>query len=228
MVKEIYDSMWKDSKSAFDRGDFSLDENLRDRSLDDRMGITILAKPSFEIVGRISEFLNRLKTIEPGQHYYSAQEIHVTVLSVISCRPGFDLSEIDTNAYEEIIGKVVGRSKAFEIDFRGVTASKSCVLVQGFPVGDGLEKMRDELRRAFAESKLETTIDLRYRLKTAHCTVVRFKEPLSDGEAFVDLLESHREHDFGKSEIHSIELVYNDWYMSESAAKLAEFEFGRR
>lgn len=224
MVKEIYDSMWKDSKSAFETGAFSFDENLKDRSLDGRRGITLVARPSFDVIERIAGFLDRLKAIESAQHYYSAGEIHVTVLSVVSCRAGFDLSGIDTGAYEEAAGRALEGMKPFGIRFKGVTASRSCVVVQGFPVGGGLEEIRERLRRNFAESDVETTMDLRYRLKTAHCTVVRFKEPLSDSESFVELLESHREHDFGESEIRSVELVHNDWYMTDSiVSKIRSF-----
>ncbi|WP_236782846.1 hypothetical protein [Aliivibrio fischeri] len=126
---------------------------------------------------KITEFLCELKKVEPEQYYYPEEELHLTILSIISCISGFQLADIDTFSYVGIF-KRMQDTESISIKFEGVTISTSCILIQGFPIGEGLNELRNKLRNRYQESSLHTTIDSRYRLSTAHVTAVRFTSQL--------------------------------------------------
>jgi 2'-5' RNA ligase len=98
------------------------------------------------------------------------------------------------------------------IHFKGISTSAEAVMVQGFPLNDNLEYLRNRLRSNFKATTLQQSIDARYTLSTAHITTVRFREQLNDPEKYAELLENYRNVDFGHFKPEAIELVYNDWY----------------
>ncbi|WP_101443876.1 2'-5' RNA ligase family protein [Pontibacter ramchanderi] len=168
--------------------------------------------------------MEELKTIDPKQYYYPGTDIHVTVLSIISCYQNFDLKTISLPAYVELIPKNMPAQRDFELSFRGISASPAGIMVQGFPKGPFLKQTREALRQSFRASGLAQSIDTRYTLQTAHCTVVRFREPLINTKAFVEVLDRYREHDFGTSQVEDLELVHNDWYQRHGRVeKIHEF-----
>ena len=95
-----------------------------------------------------------------------------------------------------------------------MTASPAAVLIQGFPQGEALEELRARLRAALRDRQLGRGLDIRYRLRTAHLTVVRFRRPLSDGYRFAEELSGYRVEPFGTFRVEALSLVKNDWYMS--------------
>ncbi|MGB8318325.1 MAG: hypothetical protein WCE54_09390, partial [Ignavibacteriaceae bacterium] len=67
--------------------------------------------------------------------------------------------------------------------------------------------------------------DIRYRIKTAHSTVIRFREELKHSLNFLSLLEKYRDYNFGKTKINQLELVQTDWYhKKEKVLILNKFE----
>jgi hypothetical protein len=72
---------------------------------------------------------------------------------------------------------------------------------------------------------LQQTLDQRYTLRTAHSTVIRFRRPFRDTDAFLSALESYREQDFGSFRLERMELVLNDWYQRrENTRELGRFQ----
>jgi 2'-5' RNA ligase len=221
---EHYNNLYKNSVLKIASENYEID-NLIDSSLDNRFGITLLTRPCRQVKNRIQEFLSDLKAIEPDQYYYRDSDIHVTVMSIITCYEGFDLSQIVLTDYVEIIKKSISTHKRFDIEFKGITASASGIMIQGFPKDDTLNSIRDDLRTNFKNSNLEQTIDKRYSIQTAHSTVVRFSQELTRVKEFVEVLDHYRNYDFGSFTVNSLELVYNDWYQrKEHVKELYRFE----
>ena len=224
-MKSIYDKMWTDAFKKIKNNELDPDP-LIDNPNDSRRGITLQAKPEREILENFSIFLKEAQNIEPGQYYYLPDEVHITVMSIINCKTGFNLSEINLPDYIECIEKSINNIKPFIVEFIGITASPSCILIQGFPDNDLLEHMRNRLRAEFAKGDIYNSIDARYEIKTAHCTVMRFKKELEDKQKFIGLLENYRNYHFGKSYINELELVYTDWYhKNDKVQTLHKFTF---
>ncbi|MFT3740028.1 MAG: mutarotase [Breznakibacter sp.] len=217
-LRTHYDALYQNAVQKIESNGYSLDD-LIDSPDDQRRGITLLIRPKEKVRLRIRQFLNELRLIEPKQYYQPDPDIHVTVLSIISCHPGFELQNICVSDYIDLIGQTIKAASPFKIRFNGVTASPSCIMVQGFPTGNTLNDVRDRLRDCFNQSGLQQSIDSRYSIQTAHMTVVRFREPLVRINEFLKVVERYRNFDFGTLSIDSIELVYNDWYQRNELVK---------
>jgi len=141
-------------------------------------------------------------------------------LSIISCYPDFSLNQINPTEYNSLINSVVTQFQPFTVKFKGITASSSAILIQGFPETNQLNNMRNQLREIFKQSNLEHSIDQRYLIQTAHLTVIRFKKPFSYPDTFLKKIINLRNRDFGSCLINELELVGNDWYQQKDQVQL--------
>ena len=217
-LQEHYQKLYDESTIKIIADDYQIDPLIDDPN-DLRFGITLVIRPSEKVKNNIQLFLNELKSVEPHQYYYQNQDIHITVMSIISCYQGFQLSSINIDDYIKIIKKSFADFNTTRIQFKGVTVSPSCILLQGFMEDDVINNFRNRLRENFKNSTLEQSIDKRYAIQTAHSTVVRFKELFTHKKDFLKIIEDYRNVDFGTFKVSSVELVYNDWYQREKKVK---------
>ncbi|MRX38149.1 mutarotase [Flavobacterium sp. LC2016-23] len=222
-LTEHYNQLYKKSSEAIQSGNYILDPQINNEK-DSRFGITVLIRPDEIVKANIQLFLEALKEVEPAQYYYPDSDIHITVMSIISCSEEFRLDQISPNDYIETICKSLVDLDNITIKFKGVTASPSALMIQGFPTDESLNNLRDKLRDHFKNSGLQQTIDSRYTISTAHATIMRFQEELQHPEQFIQVVDKFRDFDFGEFKAENLELVYNDWYQRESnTIYLADF-----
>ena len=223
-LKEHYSELYKESVKKISSGKYEID-NLIDSKSDKRFGITLLVRPSNEVKAKIKKLTLELKKAEPNQYYYPNSDIHITVMSIISCYDDFNIENIELSKYIELIKKCLPNKKNIEINFKGLTASNSCIMLQGFMNNNVLNEIRDNLRFEFKKSELEQSLNKRYSIQTAHSTIVRFRNHLNEKENFLKIIDKYADFNFGTFEIKKIELVYNDWYQrKELVKKLYEFK----
>ncbi len=219
-----YEGLFEKAIPEIEAGKAQVDPMLDDPH-DDRFGLALIIPPSREVTEKIKKFLSELNVIEPAQYPYPPAQIHVTVLSIISCVEGFQLGDIPVPQYLATLERSLAEIDSFEIDYRGITASRSSIMIQGFPKDETLELLRERLRVNFLSSGLHQTMDARYKLSTAHATVFRFRKPLKDSHGFAAFLRDNRNRDFGGQKVSELQLVYNDWYhRPEKSTTLATFE----
>ena len=223
VMNQIYDSLWIEGVNSLTAGKYVIDEHINSGQ-DMRRGLSLILRLNSKATGNISKFIQRCKEIEPEQYYYPEQDFHVTFLSIISCNNSFDLNEIKVNDYIEKLRPVIENTCKIVIEHNGITATGSCVMVKGFS-GEKINELREKVRKKITDSGLEQTIDKRYKLLTAHITIIRYAKKLSNKDLFANILQENRERYFGVSEIDKIELVTNDWYMTgRKTMKLYEFK----
>ncbi|GGG43064.1 2'-5' RNA ligase family protein [Hymenobacter glacieicola] len=211
-LEEHYNAMRTAAMGQLLHDGAALDQLLNAPEQDARRGLTLLARPPAGITTRIAAVLADLRRAEPDQYYYPAPDIHLTILSIISCYSGFSLALINSADYRELVGSILRGVGPFRIRYAGLTASAGSIMVQGFPEDDSLEELRNELRVGFRRSGLLQSIDQRYALRTAHSTVVRFTAPLRNPAHLVALLQQEQQTPIGSFEVDTLELVFNDWY----------------
>ncbi|KQO25077.1 mutarotase [Flavobacterium sp. Leaf82] len=222
-LNQHYNQLYKTSSETILEGNYKLDTQINNTS-DSRFGITLLIRPNETITANIKLFLEELRAIEPNQYYYPDSDLHITVMSIISCYEDFTLNKIEIKDYIDIIQQSLVHLDKIKIEFRGVTASPSAVMIQGFPTDESLNNFRNKLRENFKNSVLEQSIDSRYTIAAAHSTVMRFQEKLQNPKKLIEITEKFRDYDFGEFEVKNIELVYNDWYQREgNTIHLAKF-----
>ncbi|KYP14260.1 hypothetical protein, partial [Flavihumibacter sp. CACIAM 22H1] len=200
-----YDQFFREGVRALETGTYTINELLY-ADLDQRYGITLLTRPDKAIRTSIRQFLETFKAIDPNQYYYPDSDIHVTILSIISCYEGFQLNQVNPAAYAAIIGEVLRNQPPCTLEFRGITLSPAAIMLRGFVSGDALNYVRDRLRAAFKRSGLEHSIDERYAIFTAHSTVVRYRQKLANPAAWLQKIRENETFYFGKQELNSMEL----------------------
>ena len=222
-LKKHYGNLYTESIEKIVADNYHFDNQI-DSPLDHRFGLTLVIRPDIQTKNKIQGFLDELKEMDPDQYYYPNSDIHITAMSIISCYNGFDLSMISIPNYVAIIDKSLVDIHDIEINFQGITASSSAIMIQGFPNTNSLNDLRNNLRTNFRSSGLEESIDKRYSILTAHSTVARFRKPISNKEKLIEILEKYRDFSFGKFKVEQLYLVYNDWYQRDKFVKeLHEF-----
>ena len=217
-----YDQMWEKAVINYGEGSFRYDSWL-DRQDDDRLGITLLLRPDELVKKEIQSFLNELQVMLPDQYYYPSTDIHLTVMSIISCYSGFSLDQIRLPDYNALLSNCLSAVRPFSIQFKGITAADAGIMIQGFPESGVLNEIRDRLREAFKNTSLQHSMDKRYRITTAHMTVMRFRKIIDRPNSLIETLQSYRMHDFGTSRIGQLELVFNDWYQRKDKVERLHF-----
>jgi 2'-5' RNA ligase len=166
-----------------------------------------------------------LKRIAPDQYYYSPNQFHITVLTLFSATENFAPFFEKIPEYSKVFSSVLANKESFQITFKGITASRSAVMVQGFTQNAKLNQLRDQLREALQKRGLDEGLDTRYRMTTAHSTIMRFQTQPKNLQVLLDTLADFREYDFGQTSIKTLQWVKNDWYMSpENIDVLEEYQ----
>ncbi len=223
-LQEHYETLYHESIAKIKAGGIQTD-SLTDSADDNRYGITLRIRPDTTLIKSINNFLEQLRQIEPEQYYYRESDIHVTVMSIISCYNGFGLQRISIPDYISVIEQSIPVARNITIRFNGITASPSCIMIRGYPEDDTLNTIRNSLRTHFKNSELEQSIDKRYAIQTAHSTIVRFRKPLTKMNEFLKILEVYHDHEFGTLQTNTLELVHNDWYhRTERVEQLCKFK----
>ena len=225
-LKEHYNQLYKNSIAKIASDTYEIDPLINSDN-DDRFGLSLIIRPSLAVKNEIQKFLHEIQNIEPHQYYYPNSDIHITVISVISCYSGLKLSQIKVSEYIKLIENSLNNIQNLTIRLNGVTASPSCIMLQGFINNTTLNDMRVALRKGFKSAPLEQSMDERYLIQTAHATVFRFKTELQQKKKFLEVVQKYRDYDFGTFDVDEIELVYNNWYHQERLVnKLHRFKIG--
>lgn len=217
-LQALYEKLYTESLPQIRNENHEIDRIL-DAPIDNRYGLSLIIQPSKAVEQEVSQFLSQLRKTEPAQYYYAPSQIHVTVLSIISCYEGFRLDSIEVPDYIGVVEQSLQDIDAFEMNYHGLTLSKSGLMLQGYPKGNTLERLRDQLRRNFTASGLQESMDQRYKLTTAHATIMRFRSELKNPDGFVENLQENRSRKFGKQRVTNLRLVFNDWYHRKDKTK---------
>jgi 2'-5' RNA ligase len=219
----FYDSLWYEAIDHFDgTGQVRTDPHLADKAADHRLGLSVIGRLSPAVTGEFSALLHRLALVAPNQYYYQRDEFHITVLSLFTATDSSEPYFAQSAGYLAAVRSVLSTARRFEVAFQGITASSGAVMIQGFPRSPELNRLRDRLRDGLREAGLGEGLDERYRISTAHVTVMRFQTQPRDLRQLVDTLASYREHDFGQTAFRTLQLVKNDWYMSSDKVEVLE------
>jgi len=214
-IQAIYDMLWNGSFDALTRGDVDIDPYITNPASDQRRGLTLRFRLSPEVLRSILCFLDEMRAIEPDQYYYTQENLHFTVLSLFTAIPDCQKEFDRLPAYEMAVTRALEGMPPFSIHLKGITVSRSAVMVCGYPQSDTLNAIRHRLRQNLLHAGLSQGLDVRYTLTAAHTTVTRFSSPLRDGGQFCEFLLKNKHREFGWLEVSDLELTKNDWYMSQ-------------
>lgn len=213
-LSQFYADMWRDSRPRYRENTLEFDPYLADRTADRRRGITVILRLQGEVADRVMRVIERLSALDPAQYAYSPEQLHNTLLSLNNSPPDYVPDPVDLQRYQTLLSAFFRTIPAFTIDYRGIIGTPAAVILCGYPQDDRLNQIRDALRADLTAHGLGASLDQRYRIISAHSTLMRFAQPLRDPNALIAEIEAHREYPFGLLRVSEIEFVLNDWYMS--------------
>jgi len=214
-----YEAIRREGQRAIRTGNAASDLRLDDKGADLRRGMTLVLRPDAEAARRIDGVLAELRDLEPEQYFYAPAEYHITFLSLFPATPDYH-RPLQLDAYWSAIAKILSPIGPFILALRGLAATAEAVLVQGLAEENALNRARDQFRERFPAERLSHQIDARYRIETAHLTIMRFRRPFRDAVRFADRLEGLRDVPLGTLRIKAVEWVENDWYLSSEKTDL--------
>lgn len=222
-LQEKYDEIWNSSKEDILNNNIYIDSNLSNIENDKRLGLTVLIQIKGEVLNKFLEIINQLKEIEPEQYYYPSTDMHITVIDFIGASEDFVFDENKVEIYKKVLDKILKDFSRFNIEFKGLTASKGAIMIQGF-FDDIFQELREKLREEVNKQGIE--LKERYKeVKIAHSTITRFKQKLQNPEKLVNKIEELKNFDFGTFEVKKILFVVHDWYNLNKKTKiLGEYE----
>lgn len=216
-----YDAIWERASDAIRAGDIDCDPRLA-LGPDPRRGLTVIARPDAALAARFGHVLDQLAGIDPHQYRHPLADMHVTILSLFTVCEDYHAQLARCEDYRAAVHAAVQGSPAFEIEFHGITASRGAVLAQGIPCDDSLGALRERLRVQLRARGLDASLDQRYKLVTAHSTLLRFMRPLAQPARFAEAIGALRDAPLGRMRVESVELALNDWYMSSGTLRHIE------
>jgi 2'-5' RNA ligase len=219
---QIYEQLWNEAVAAFERGEPQVDPYLSDKSKDSRRGVTLVFRPSPTVRDAIAGFMGQLATICPEQYFYRPEELHVTVLAVVTGTEHWQHEMGRVKKCRGIVDEALKKHGRFRMAFRGISATPVGVIAQGFPLDSGLVAIRDDIRNAFARNGLGDMLDRRYKISGAHMTIMRFRERRADLKELISFLKQNRQTPFGECEINHIEFYLADWYSSTGTVRMLQ------
>jgi 2'-5' RNA ligase len=214
-IAAIYDMLWETNFISISRGTVDIDPYISNPGSDQRRGLTLLFRPSPEITKNIVQFLDELGDLEPDQYFYSESNLHFTTLSLFTATPDHQREYDRLAQYQAAVEEAIRGRPPFSLHLKGLTVSSGAVMICGFPRSDTLNAIRQNLRQNLIQEGLSQGLDIRYTLKAAHTTVMRFANPLQNPERYCEFLLENKQREFGSLDVGELQLVKNDWYMSQ-------------
>ncbi len=195
-------------------GKIETDPYLSGEMVDNRRGLTLIARPEDTTINALQSCLGDLASDLGEQYLQPADDLHTTVLSIIPGTPDYPPATDVVARCIRCVAKAIAQfGESFEIDYQGLIASSDALLVKGYPRGEALQKLRAEILRELAASGLGDYFERRYPMVAAHITVARFTRQPQNLAALAKRLGALKQHRFGTSRVSEMDLVENDWYM---------------
>jgi 2'-5' RNA ligase len=227
-IAALYEGMWEEALGSFQAGVVQPDPYLTALESDVRRGMALIARVPIANQSALCALIDRVREAAPDQHYYRAEQFHATVLPVIATVLPLPLEDIPLAAFIVALQEAFDGAKSFDIELRGITASPSVVMVQGYPDAI-LNHLRECLREALQQAGLAMAIEPAYKRTAAHITLMRFSTTPASLTRFTEALKQIRQEnlDFGTMRVEEICLTYGDYYLTpEHSQNLHVFPLG--
>lgn len=213
-LKILYNKWYENNRPLIASGQWKLiDENILLNPLNDQLrGLNIIAflpdNINQIIESKLVDKINKFGWIIPKEGR------HITILDIIPHNSGILLGEqkVKEMDYQDVVAKTIYnfRNKV-EIELEGIFASPDGITIQGFPVGEGLFKLREELRKKLSALGLVNLEEKKYTIQTAHVALIKFTS-LIDGVELLKVVDSLRDVKLGKFEISELILSFSCRY----------------
>lgn len=219
LLPSFYRDLCKVGHRAVREGTVEIVPFLDDLDQDRRRGLTLIVRPSPEVMQQLEAVNERLRRVAPRHFFYEPSRFHFTIISLVTAHDSFDVNDISLGLCERTIREVLCAFPPYEVEFVGVGPTRNSIIAKGFPVNGTLEAIRDVLRDRLGAAGLGRGVDERYRSRGAHITLARFKV-VGDLSLLIPCLDELCEAPLGRMRVQAAQLVVNDFYLSPDKVKV--------
>ena len=212
-----YDALFAAGSAALSAGLPDTDAYLRAPHTDTRLGLTVLVPVRGPAAMAIAQVQAELRALEPDLYFYPAPDLHVTLISLLTARPGWVPDPAVSRAYQTLLTRLLGAMPPLGLSFRGLTLTAGAVMAQGYPDA-AFQPLREVLRAQAVAQGLP--LDERYHSPTAHATIVRFPTAPRQPAALTRWVAARRALPLGEELITELHLVAHDWYNRQAHRQL--------
>ena len=212
-LKNLYNSWHENNRSKIINGQWDLVNKrlLESPETDSLRGlnlITYLPDNINQIIDKkLLPKLNPL--VSPSGWTVPPEGRHITILDMIPHNSGISTKDqrAHTEKYNKIIDSVYSSfEEEVRVELDGIFTSPDGITIQGFPVGDGLHKLREALRNSLKALGLINLEKKKYIIETAHVALIKFVKPL-DGKQLLKTVDSLRNFPIGMFSINQAVLT---------------------
>ena len=206
-VGALYDDIWRASREHYRRRDVVVDDRPIEGSA--RWGISAVLRPS-TVPEAIRNAAQQLADVMGNGHvFYGPGNLHVTVRSIEGYREAVPRGDQRIALYEGVLRRALEHLGPVTVEFAGLTASRSSVLLQGWPDAS-LQDFRDRLYDMLSEVGAIVSgpeLSRSSIRKTCHATLALTGGPLEVPERFVEFIDDHRATYYSRITFGQLELV---------------------
>lgn len=217
-LRATYDELFAAGSAALRAGAVATDAHLPALAADTRRGLTVLGPVGGPAAAAIARTQAELRLTEPDLYYYPPADLHVTLISLLTARPGRVPDEAGQRAYQALLQELAAGAAPLRLRFAGLTLTAGAIMAQGFPDA-GFQLLREAIRREATARGLP--LDERYHSPTAHATIARFPPgALRAPAALAHWVGARRALPLGEEIIPALHLVEHDWYNRQGTSQV--------
>lgn len=201
-----YNKLWEDSKYDLAKGFVESDPEPCAGSA--RWGISAVIRITGGLANvlekaaiGLTEFTGRQQVV------YNTTNLHTTLRSIEPYRIDITDNDERVQAYTQILRAIAQQYNSFRILYKGLTANKTGVLVQGWPIGDDFQAIRLAFHSKLHDHHLLSGPEDQNLRQTAHTSLIVFSSPLPYPKLFVEFIETNRHLGYGIMTVTSFEVV---------------------
>lgn len=230
----IYDKWHEDNRLAILNGQWNLiDEDILTNPGKDKFrGLNLISFLPASINDEIdNRLLPKIKQVVSQSGWFFPKEArHITVLDIIPHNSGLGMEEIRKlqDKYVNAIDQALSNwNLPVIVGLEGVFASPDGITIQGFPINEGLSRLRNALRQTLNTVELLNLEHKKYLIETAHIGFVKFIQGI-DGDKLITLVDNLRKVPLGTFQVDEIVLNISPRYdKTKTAEVIKRYKLGK-
>lgn len=205
-LQKGYERMWAAGASDIRTGTVDADPVPTETTL--RWGISVIATVQPPLDAALAGLAESCRRYCGDNHtFYQRANTHITVRSCEFYRADIAHNDPAVHRYRTALAEVGGEHDPFEIAYCGVNANRTGVIVQGYPVTNTLQQIREALHLRLVEVGAQRGPEHDGVRRTAHSSIMVFGGALADPAGLHGWLTANRETEYGKTWVTQLSLV---------------------
>lgn len=144
-------------------------------NMDHRNGVSIIAKPSPEVVDEIRRIQDHFQELEPHQYYYPSQDLHTTIFEVVYGKTSVEVNRIVEKVIADL-HTILQDLPSPVLEMAGLGIDPKGCAINFVPRNEHLQTLRTQLQERLAEFGVQH--QSRYLPTGAHASFFRYIQPL--------------------------------------------------